>query len=287
MKTSHDYGNEAVTIVTEKGNKKDTFVIKYAETVTDPVEAIKLIRKEVKAAESAYRGVIGFVLETLRSLPQWAGKGQDVDIEQDVETGEERVIKVYRAKMETEADRKQANSFKQAFRTEIANQVLPTLRTLYKDPVDADDELSTWLAGGTFAVAASKARKFYYVTGKLPCAYDKQGHPDISRALSIPAMDKIMAEFPERDSDKSTFVDKLRKLRKEWDDSKDRGEVSDQAALFAALNDFTIKAEESYLKASQGLTAAILALNGPNVGEYLQPSMREVEDTEEVEDTTV
>lgn len=248
----HEFANGSVIF-----REKDTFTdevkivdeVEYSATPDTDKEALGLIQRANSAARRGHSGAMRFILTALQNMnPLYAGRGSTVD--------EEGTI-VFRNKMTTEEDRKDYNGYKEAFREASDGVLFPTLVEAFKgDDVKARAELKDLRGAGVFAVSASMARKFFWFTGKLPCAYDAQGKPDITRALAVSAMQKIIGEIPEEESDAHTFAAKVRALIKEWETKNGRTEdPADMSALLGYLDqwrDSVRAAETAALMASTG-----------------------------------
>lgn len=262
-KVTADYGNEGVTIVSRRGDKVETEVYAYAQTLTDDTECVKVIRAAANAETKAYRGAIRFVLLALQKMPLYAGKGVTIPVTIDGETGESKKGDAYRTPMD-DVQRKAANSYKSAFRTSAAEVMMPILKGLHpKDETKADSEFSEMLKGGSFANAASVARKYFWLVGKLPCAHDAKGNPDISRALSVSAMQKIMAGIPEAPGDDQSYADKVRAMLAEFTEDHNKKPI-DRAtlgAMLAYLDQFSEKVAKAIEVSDMGTTNAVMGLN--------------------------
>ena len=233
-KTVHSFGNDEVTIkkidtITGEVLKNGTELIEYAHVPEDKGQAVSSLLAEEKATQKAYAGAMAFILPALMSVDMvpYAGKGL---IEED---GVQ-----YRMLIDTQDKRDAVNGYRSAFRDAAKAATYPALLEKYKgDTLQAGKVWAKWLASGSFAVAASNARKFFYFTGQLPCAYNADGTPDPRRALSVPAMLKIMREIPEQGREKATFAGKLRALMQEWIEKGGRAEApNDISALLGYLD---------------------------------------------------
>jgi hypothetical protein len=277
VKVTADYGNEGVTIVTRRGDKVETEVYAYAQTLTTDAECIKAMDAAEKAEIKAYRGAIKFVLQALQKMPLYAGKGITVPVVIDPETGESKKGDAYRTPMD-DVQRKASNAYKSAFRQAAAEVMMPALRAKHpKDETLADAEFAEKLKGGSFANAASIARKYYWLVGKLPCAHDNKGNPDISRALSASAMQKIMAGIPEAPTVDQSYADKLRAMFGEWteDNNKKPTDPTTLAAMLAYLDQFSDKVKHALDVSNAGATAAIMGINPEPAKAPAPPAMAE------------
>lgn len=251
----HEFSNGSV-IFREKDSFTDEVKIvdevEYSPTPDTDKEALSLIQRANTAARKGHAGAMRFILTALQNMnPAYGGMGSTKD--------EEGAI-LFRNKVTTEDDRKQLNGYKEAFRDASDALMFPILVEAFKgDDVKARAELKALRGAGVFAVSSSMARKFFWFTGKLPCAYDAQGKPDISRALAVSAMQRIIAEIPEEESDAHTFAAKVRALMKEWETKNGRTESpNDMSALLGYLDAWREQVRDAEIASLSATTGAML-----------------------------
>lgn len=273
---SYAFTSEGV-IVTGKPDAKGMAKSETILYVPMPTGAsrVKAVQKAIEADASASEVAVSYFLEaatTSGDILAFAGYAT-------VRDAEDRLTLTL--KPESEELKKSRSAFNKSTRESLAPIVKADLTAAHpkKGAQWVAEEWSAMLAQGSFAMAISACRKYVAFTGKLPCAYSDNGAPDISRGLSVYAMQQVCKQYAAQDVAVG-FADKVRKLFAEWKESKDRGDVSDRAACFHELNEFCMAVETDYLMESQKTTAAHMGLNGPNVGEDLQASVVELEEQE-------
>lgn len=256
-KTVHSFGNDEVTIkkidtITGEVLKNGTELIEYAHVPDNDSVAVSSLESEEKASRKAYAGAMRFILHALMGVDMkpYAGKG----LVKDKDGTQQRIV------IDTQEKRDAVNGYRSAFRDAAKASAYPAILEMFKgDRTKADNKWAKWLASGSFAVAASNARKFFYFTGMLPCAYNADGTPDPRRALSVPAMLKIMREIPEQGSEKATFAGKLRALMQEWEEKGGRTEApNDISALLGYLDMWRGQVLDAEIAARIASTGAML-----------------------------
>jgi hypothetical protein len=224
----------------------------YSVTPDTDEKAVDAIDKANAAERKGHSGAMRFILTALQNInPIYGGMGSERDEDGNI---------VKRLKQSTDEARKQANGFKEAFRDVVTSTMKPALLAKFKgDDIKATGHLTELRAKGVFAVSSSAARKFFYITGKLPCAYNADGKPDVTRALAVSAMQKIVSEIPEEESDSHTFAAKLRALIADWEKNNGRTEdPADMSALLGYLDQWRDDVRAAETSALMATTAAML-----------------------------
>lgn len=267
-------------VITGKPDNKGFSKSETLEFVPMPKggERVKAMHRAIKADQAASTVALSYFLEAATSSDNILSFAAYA-VEHTEDDKPSMVLKP-----ESEDLKKKRN----AFNKEVRECLAPIVKDEIKQgnpKLSADvvaEEWAAMLAQGSFAQCVSVARKFVAYVGRLPCAYTDQGKPDISRGMSVYAMQAICNQYKPNDIPVG-FADKVRKLLADWTTSKERGDISDRAALFSVLNEFTIAAETDYLMASQATTASMLQLNVPADAQVSGLSVEETEELTEEE----